>query len=281
MLYVYHNGNQLEMFFVHPLVFSHDLVRKDQRLLFCVKNQCDGTVSMKFRVRFCTFESVNNFCATIGKYIGVKAFEDWSRRSASPFSVDLANTSIGSANRSSVVDPDMSTSSVSLLNCFSQCSKLSSQDAPPFDISRAQMMDQRPKCVDTSTQTVTDENIDPKQNLGALPSSSSSVHLHIENLFTTEAVHEIGNVLRQMVNSDNNKKIETRGRKKKNAIEMKPPKRPLSSYFLWTAETRKRSSTEWKAMPQEEKEHWKLRAAVERVRYQDQIKAYKKEQQRQ
>ncbi|KAL3078884.1 hypothetical protein niasHS_014666 [Heterodera schachtii] len=292
MLFVYHNGNQLEMFLLHPLAFPHDLVRRDQRILFCIKDQNDGNVSVKFRVRFSSPDSMNNFCATIGKFIGVKAFDDWNCRSSSPFSVDLNCSSVTNTNRpikngsneaSFVVDPDLSTSSVSLLNCFSQSSKFSSQDTSTFDISHTQAPEQK-KLIDMSTQTVVDENTDPNQkseappsSSSAHPSSSSSIHLHIENLFSSEAVHAFGGVLRQLANG--NSKTETRGRKRKRGKGTKPPKRPLNSYMLWNTDGRKRSAKEWRELPAEEKEHWKLCAAVGRVRYNEQMETYKKSQQ--
>jgi hypothetical protein len=39
MISVFHNYHELESHCIHPMVFTHEVVNKETRLLFCLKNQ--------------------------------------------------------------------------------------------------------------------------------------------------------------------------------------------------------------------------------------------------
>jgi len=88
---ILHKGRKIEEFCISPLTFEHELVLKDSRILFCLKNQSDGYVVNKFRIRFETVQAMNDFCSLIGNYIKLHQYDEWRKN---PFCLALLDSSV-------------------------------------------------------------------------------------------------------------------------------------------------------------------------------------------
>uniref|UniRef100_A0A915N4N0 DAGKc domain-containing protein n=1 Tax=Meloidogyne javanica TaxID=6303 RepID=A0A915N4N0_MELJA len=189
MICIYHNYRELETFCIHPLLFSHDLISKETRLLFCIKDQIDGSIRYKFRVKFVSQDEVIAFCSAVAGYVTIKSYEEWSKQSEGARTPTFSERGRTPMSEKGNITPLEQTFDTTIVNETDASESVSANRAPPED--------------KTGTN------------------GPNIINVHIENLISVEAMREFGNILLQIVDKciSSNKKE----RNKKNQIQQEGP----------------------------------------------------------
>ncbi|KAF7640354.1 hypothetical protein Mgra_00000173 [Meloidogyne graminicola] len=173
MICIYHNYRELETFCIHPLLFSHDLISKETRLLFCIKDQVenyiDGSIRYKFRVKFISQDEVISFCSAVAGYVTIKSYEEWSRQSEgskTPTFSERGRTPLSEKGN------------ITLLDKTFESTIINETDA---------------------SENVSGNHPESQENKNGENLSNTVVNVNIENLISVEAMREFGKVLFHLV----------------------------------------------------------------------------------
>jgi len=78
-VYLMHNGRLIEDFLVRSSYYPHEVVCKDSRVLFVIRNQSDGCCVGKFRVRFTSLVLCAEFCEIVETFNKVDTYSVWHK----------------------------------------------------------------------------------------------------------------------------------------------------------------------------------------------------------
>jgi len=211
-----HNSLKIEEFCISPLTYNHDIITKDVRVLFCLKNQVDGRATAKFRVRFDCQEMMVNFVSVISNYVKIQPYDEWRKfnRSSSSFSCASDNSFTSSTvklplqctmNFEMHDEPKMPVREQTHIYALDENSQYSTDmgaalNESAFSVHNASGILHNTSCSSSADPIIkVDMAVQTEDFVGNIPfSSNAAVNIHIENLISADAVKKFAEIFRSL-----------------------------------------------------------------------------------